>query len=357
MEELKTNERDFVLAISMYGLFGDEKPIRDRFSLDSLDWAYVLGQLLIHRLAPLSYTALADEESLSTLPRAVAQWLRRLHFQNKIQQQLLSATAAELTVELKKVNIPHCYLKGAVLQADYYPLWSRQYNDLDILVDPRHLSRVSELLQSIQFTQGWLRGDIVVPPTRQEMVSARINSHELVPFCRRTHSDAVPYVNVDLQFELPGTKPFDLSVNIGELLRLRRSGTKTGLETPNLPPQFHLVVLCCHQQMHAAVADEIRNANDLILIRLSDVARVAAAVKAAKLWDEFVLAAKEMGALELVGRCLTTVATIYGERVASLVTPDSRDHPTLFVQRESAEYRVGRAALRERIFDIGGRGG
>ena len=356
--EIKPSERDFLLDVSTYGVFEHPALLRNRYDLRALDWAYVLGQLLVHRLVPLAYSALAHEDSLTELPRAITQWLRRLYFPNKIQQKLLTATAGEVTRHLAENNVPHCYLKGPILQADYYPPWSRPYNDLDLLVDPADLSRVTDLLCSLGFTQGWIRGDVVAPPTREEMIAARLTSHEMVPFCRETGSDAVPHINIDVQFELPGTKPFGLRGTVNEMLRLCRSKTNSGLEIPNPVPEWHLVLLCTHQQMHFRVEDEIRNANDLLLIRLSDLLRVTSAMANTELWDEFVRIATHVGALDLVQECFRIAAVVYGPRMMSLIPSAFRVicEPTHSrSQRQSDDPAAVSASVRDWVFDIGAR--
>lgn len=352
ISEFKKEERDFIVALTKYGLSKSNESL-GAYPIATLDWAYVLGQLMIHRLGPLAFCASTRDNCISDIPHIASWWLFEISRLNDIRQRLLLSAASEISAKLRQCGIAHSFLKGVVLQSDYYGGLNRQYDDLDLLVEPTNLSIVTEVLRSNGFIQGWRKCDEIVPATRYEIVSSRVNSHELVPFWRRTTSDAVPYVSVDVQFEFPGTKLFGLDFDVSELLRHRRMTTTGDGAVPKLCPVHHLILLCTHQQMHAVVPDEVQSANDLVLLRLSDLVRVMVSITRSGLCGEFVRLANSGRALGCVVDCLSTLVSLYGARMFMGVI--SACGKAIEERLASTPAYADRQLIRDRVFDIGSR--
>ena len=310
--------------MSTYDLYRTELSLHDSFPLSTLDWGYVLGLLVVHRLGPTAYVALRDDDSISDLPSVVSRWLHHLHRTAVIRHKLIPPVAARITRALDKQGLRHCYLKGPILQAQHYGRLIRHYDDLDLLVSPNDLSSVTQILESMGFIQGWLRDDRIVPCTRREQLAARLNSHELVPFFTNTASDSVPHIGIDVQFELPGTKLFDLEFDIETLLSSHIVTHISGQDLPTLRPEHHLVLLCTHQRMHALIPDEIKDANDIVLLRFSDLLRAMRAATLADLWRQIVNFAVSGNAIDCLLYCLSQLSRLYRQPSVRQIIADTR---------------------------------
>ena len=337
--ESRSLERDFILAISVHAMGGNSPTLGSRFPFFRLDWPYILGQLLVHRLASLSCVALRDDAAWPSIPSRFRYWISNVYRMNAIQQEHMTAAALEISAELGKHHVPHVFVKGPVLQEQFYPPYSREYNDLDILVDSGDLSRVSNVLGSLDFMQGWLRDGSVVAADRRDAVSARLDSHELVPFWRPTGSDSSPYIKVDVQFEVPGTKPLGLRVSTSLLIADGAAAT-IGAKFPVLCAEHHLVLLCAHLHMHAFVNDAARNPNDVVLLRMADVIRALVAPDYAVV-RRFLDFAASARALPSVAFVVSVLGSLYPDDVPPMLWD---------VLSELPSNRLDRTVVRDWVF-------
>ena len=188
----------------------------------------VLGTLLMNRMGGVAYYVLRECRLLSEVNREFRTSLKSIYNDNVREAEKFKKSVAELSGILSKADFPYALLKGAKL-VDIYPIGLRTSNDIDILVNFDDVGKLTKLLKESGFQQGYLRNEQFVPATRQEIISAKLNRGETVPFVREQ-------VEIDVNFSL-----FD-HLDDGEVVRKMLAKAKDGW----LMDIDFIIHLCCH---------------------------------------------------------------------------------------------------------------
>lgn len=168
---------------------------------EPLDGPYVLGQLLYHRVGGVAYHTLVSCGLLDRLHRECRNSLRTVYEAGAQQTASLHHVLADLGEVLEGAPFPYAVLKGAFL-ARLYPAGLRTSNDIDVLVGGQDISALAERLTAAGYRQGYLRGGMFTPATRTQIVSARMNRGETVPFLKRVDLPGMTYSEIDVNFSL-----------------------------------------------------------------------------------------------------------------------------------------------------------
>lgn len=112
--------------------------------LDRLDWTR-LGQMAAeHAVQPLLYLRL---KQLEDLPPAVLDPMRAQYYGSSLSNRKLARELVRLTVRLTEAGVPVIAFKGPVLALKLRgDLSLRQFNDLDLLINPNDAGRAAAVL-------------------------------------------------------------------------------------------------------------------------------------------------------------------------------------------------------------------
>ena len=87
----------------------------------------------------------------------------------------------------EKNNIQYAVLKGFSFAKELYSqknIIYRAFIDVDILIDTKNCSKVTQIMEKNQFIQGKVVDDAIVPINRSEKIYWILNSHQLPEFIR-----------------------------------------------------------------------------------------------------------------------------------------------------------------------------
>lgn len=119
----------------------------------AVDWDGVARQARLHRLEPLLYAALRDEDCLPS--DIEAEW-REAYLTTALRNAVALRALDAVVARLADAGIPVIVLKGAALaQTVYGNVALRPMHDLDVLVHPAHAARALQALASLGFRRLW----------------------------------------------------------------------------------------------------------------------------------------------------------------------------------------------------------
>lgn len=264
------------------------------------DWYYILGFLELNKIGGYFFNKTKQFHQL--LPQSVERKLSQTLKMQSARNAFMREYIQDICNELRCKKIRYAFLKGSVLsntnfrfseksfncmalskyslqtyklQSDepFYKDGERISNDIDLLVEQKDISTLSEILKGIGFVQGYynFREGKIVPLSRAEILSRRMNRGETAPFILETKNSIVPFIEVDINFSL------DYMPNShGEMLKsilkdsINYAGKITGgIHSLQVDDFFlHLVM---HQYKESILYSMVQRNKDSELYKLLDI--------------------------------------------------------------------------------------
>ena len=169
---------------------------------------------------------------------------------------------------LTKCDCKVAMLKGAYLCARY-PDGYRTSNDVDLLVSPKDVTEIGNVLTNAGFRQGAIRNGEFVPATRKEIIESKMMRGETVPYIKEVDLPFMKFFELDINFSL------DYKNSINDILSdmLARSSTKNenGLSIPTLNEEDFFIHLCAHLYKEATTLPWIEMHRDMALYKYCDI--------------------------------------------------------------------------------------
>lgn len=196
-----------------------------------LDWYFILGFLELNKIGGYFFNKTKEFRLLLPQPveRRLSQTLKMQSARNRFMRKYIQ----DISDELRYEKIRYAFLKGSVLsntsfrfseksfscmalpeeslqiyklQSDepFYKEGERISNDIDLLVEQKDISTLSKILKEMGFVQGYynFREGKIIPLSRAEILSRRMNRGETAPFILETENSIVPFIEVDINFSL-----------------------------------------------------------------------------------------------------------------------------------------------------------
>ncbi len=197
-------------------------------SLKNLDWYWITGFLELNKISGYFYNRIKNSDI--QIPQLAERKLSQIFNYQKEKNRIMSEYIKTINNALIKENINFALLKGSVLcncnfetdkiskeaidvyeiigrnrqKHSFYEEGERVFNDIDILTDSKNITNISEILKSMGFIQGYynFKEEDMVPLSRREVVSRRMNRGETAPFIIKLNNKTVPFIEVDINFSL-----------------------------------------------------------------------------------------------------------------------------------------------------------
>lgn len=273
----------------------------------SLDWDYILTVAGKNAILPF-----VGRNMLQSFPHLVPNEVKdilteRLH---ELQQRNLYLTRKliEIVRLFEAANIPVLPFKGPLLAAQAYgDVSARQYIDLDILVQPKHLERAAKVL----LDQGYHPDG---KTNRINRSNWRMLDKKDIHF--RTTDQLV---NVELHWKLSGSH-FSLPFEVNGLWARLERFCLAGVQLRTLPLDDLLIYLCLHGSRHGWERfGWICDVHELIRSHVEIE------------WEPLLLKARQLGCENVLGLGLCLVHAFFGVEFSFSSWPMIRDD-VIFVE-------------------------
>ncbi|MDP4119592.1 MAG: nucleotidyltransferase family protein [Bacillota bacterium] len=262
------NENIFILELCKFKTY-DKNKLKELIE-KSLDYPYILGQLLFNRVGGVAYYVLKECNLLSKLNREFRNSLKAIYDSNTQKTNSFLISLEDLSEMFKSADFNYALLKGSYL-VYLYEKGLRTSNDFDILINQEDITKLSNVLKENGFVQGYIRNEQFIPATRTEIISSRMNRGETVPFIKTVDLPQMKFCEIDINFSLDfkAKQENDAVKNI-----LKRSEELISTKTGNLftlSASDFLIQLCVHLFKEASIFNWVEMGRDLSIYKFMDI--------------------------------------------------------------------------------------
>lgn len=150
----------------------------------NINQAILLGNICTNRIAGIAYKNMY--KSTVNWQKECKDVLKTMYRNNVQESRIFKDFVKEIALILKNADFKYVLLKGAYLSTSLYEEGMRTSNDIDILIQEKDIEKCQCLLEKNGFIQGFVEdGETIRPATRHEIVMARMNYGETVPFVKK----------------------------------------------------------------------------------------------------------------------------------------------------------------------------
>lgn len=228
----------------------------------------VLGHLFYNRMQGVAAYVLEKRGPVSGINREFLNALLSAREENAEKNRSYFQCIRMLSELLCACHCKVAMLKGARLCA-HYPDGCRTASDIDLLMHPKDVTAIGQLLSGAGFRQGYLRQGVFFPATREGVIAARMTRGETVPYIKEVNLPFLRYLEVDLNFSLDYKNGDDRVLS--EMLREIRNADENGLCVPTLRADDFFIHLCAHLHKEATTLPWIRMKRDMSLYKYGDL--------------------------------------------------------------------------------------
>ena len=216
----------------------------------------------------IAYDTLNRNGLLGKVNREFRNSLGSAYEQNVQKNQSFFKCVIMLSKILDSCDFKVAMLKGAYLCA-HYPDGYRTSNDVDLLVLPKDVTIVGNLLLSSGFKQGNVRNGEFIPATRQEIIESKMMRGETVPYIKEVNLPFMKFFEVDINFSLDYKNGND---NIlADMLSNVCIKNERELSIPTLDEADFFIHLCAHLYKEATTLPWIEMHRDMTLYKYCDI--------------------------------------------------------------------------------------
>ena len=267
----------------------------------------LLGNLFANRMAGIAYGVLEKDELLSCVDREFRNSLKGAYSLNDKTNEDYLGCLNYLSTQLNSCGVPYALLKGAYL-CGKYPVGYRTSNDIDVLISPDDVGKVSATLKLAGFKQGYVKSGKFTEATRQQIIESKMTRGETVPFVKEIKLSYIKYLEVDLNFSL------DYKNSDYETLRKMLERTET-VNVRNsiirtLCPEDFLLHLCAHLYKEATTVPWIRMKRDMTFYKYCDIYMLISEMNEDE-QNSLLAAANENGLEKELSYCLNSINSFF----------------------------------------------
>lgn len=289
---------------------------------DEMDWIFVGGILLNHRLSGYFYTGLNDVQK-SKLPKELRAIFKLIIFAQAQRQTLINREVDKINTELVKHKVHFAGIKGILLGTEVYDTGDRRSNDVDLLVYEQDLSTLDTAMREMGYIQSSVPNGQLIEASKKEKLIQRMNYHDLVPYVKKV-DDII--LEVDINFLFDGKdNPVDKFLYEDGLYEYKGGDYAiTGLSS-----RMHLAFLLVHFYREATNSLWTNDKRDLTFYKIVDIINYIRHIKAQIDCKELVEVFRR---LNIAGKCyyvFTVLSEFYQddfvEKMIPLLKADATD--------------------------------
>ncbi len=229
--------------VILYGCLNDrtekEEIMLKNLLKEKLDWGYICGQLIHHRIGGYFYINMGEKiNSMLFDPRKTLDILVKAQDIIANERYIVMSDICDI---FERESIHYAALKGLVYGMTIYALGARRSNDCDILVWEDDLEKVDNILKNEGFIQSLDGGK--TQASRREILIQRMNYHDTVSYYKKINSQIDEYIKIDVNFHFDN-KNNDITKKV--LDYGTRLLEKKDYKIRALLPSTHFLHLCAH---------------------------------------------------------------------------------------------------------------
>lgn len=262
-------EDELILLTCAINKNKEEKRIEEILSAP-VDWGYIIGQLIHHRLTGYFMKGL-PEECNRFLFKEVKKQLDLIVKLNYVMTRDNMDYMQKIFDEFEAEHITYAGLKGVVFNSSLYQLGMRRSNDIDILVPETDLKAVDTILRKEGFIQAMNSGK--GEASKKDKIIQRLHHHDLIPYYKKNEdkgSDLLAYFKIDINFRIDDGK--DKEELTDEILK---DGTviyeNNGYRIRGLCWERNLLHLCIHFSREASHSLWVSDKRDCMIYKIIDI--------------------------------------------------------------------------------------
>lgn len=267
----------------------------------------LIGYLLTNRMGGVAYDVLMRTRYLGTVDREIKGALKCARFYYEKYNEDFFGCLNYLSTLLDACGAPYALLKGAYL-CGKYPTGYRTSNDIDVLINPEDVGKISTKLKLAGFKQGYIKNGKLVEATRQQIIESKMTRGETVPFIKEIKLPYIKHLEVDLNFSL------DYKNNDNDSVRkmLEKTQTiavgKTKIRT--LCDEDFFLHLCAHLYKEATTVPWIRMKRDMTFYKYTDIYMLINELNDEQ-QEMLIHAAKENGLEKEFAYCINSINSFF----------------------------------------------
>lgn len=300
-----------------------------------MNWDMFLGVLLNNRVNGVVYNKLVQ---FKKIPNYILFYLKTIYNEQAMQVKRHIQEIQTVNNALEDADIHYAFLKGAYMNTFVYKLGERSSNDTDIMVWPEDLNKCGKILEDMGYKQGLVKDGEFKVASRSDILFAKMNTYEIVPYVKQIEDSHFPYHIVDINFKLSNDEKKGVSNKILETVQ-DTENEKYRLRI--MSDENFLLYLCIHLYREAIMVMKIMSGADLTLYKFMDVHFFIFNRKDSLDWDLMYYEAKTLGRLEDVYYTLYYVEELYPgtitEKLLEKFKPENVDFLNEYKGRDNTD--------------------
>ena len=228
----------------------------------------VLGYLFFNRMETIAYGTLDKHGLLGKVNREFRNSLQDAYMQNCEKNESFFRCVEYVENLLSHQSCRYAMLKGAYL-CKCYPLGYRTSNDIDVLADPKDITKIGDTLLKAGFKQGNVRENKFVPATRKEIIESAMMRGETIPYIKEINIRGMRFLEVDINFSLD-YKPGNTDA-LEEMMKNTVVEEKSDFRVRTLRQDDFFIHLCSHLYKEATTLPWVEMMRDMTLYKYCDI--------------------------------------------------------------------------------------
>lgn len=315
-----------------------------------MNWDMFLGIVLNNRINGVVYTKIIKFDKV---PKYIRFYLKTIYDEQAKRIKKHIDEIQKINKQFSQEGIHYSFLKGAYMNTFIYKLGQRISNDTDIMVSPEDLKKCSKILEADGYVQGKMSKGNFYPATKKEILFARMNTYEIVPYIKLLDDEHFPYHEVDINFKLSNDENDGISKKmLSTLIDVRNE--EYSLKIMNY--ENFLIYLCVHLYREATMVFKIMSGGDLTMYKFMDIHFFISKLKKEINWKKVLEYAKELRKVNDVYYSLFYVEKLYpgtlDKSVLDIFKPENTDFLNQYKGRDNTnEVYTWDSDFKDRVFD------
>lgn len=258
-------EIDAILLGVLTNRTNDEEERFQELITNKLDWAWLTGQLIRHRVNGNFYCGMNNDQRKYIVGK-VKQTFELLSDCYKACNVVNLTFVQELFEVLNENEITVAGLKGVIYNTSIYKLGARRSNDIDILIAEENLAAFDNIMREFGFIQSFDGG--YTEASKKDKIIQIMNYHDLVPYFKRIDLPYMNSIKVDINFQFDSKEHEITKEILDEGIQIYEGN---GFKVQGLKWNTHLSHLCVHFYREATNSLWTSKARDIDLYKLVDI--------------------------------------------------------------------------------------